>query len=82
MVASWYAGAHNIAYSVDKHSNEETVDNNVENAVTNFLVEVRLQPKSINSKCLLDQWFLTLLELMNPASFIGAFTEPFVIGKI
>ena len=30
----------------------------------------------------LEQWFLTLLEVLNPASFISAFTEPFVIGKI
>ena len=28
------------------------------------------------------QWFLTLLEVLNPASFISAFIEPFVIGKI
>ena len=28
------------------------------------------------------QWFLTLLEVLNPASFISAFTEPVVIGKI
>ena len=31
---------------------------------------------------ILYQWFLTLLEELNPASFISAFTEPFVIGKI
>ena len=31
---------------------------------------------------ILGQWFLTLLEVLNPASFIGAFTEPFVVGKI
>ena len=30
----------------------------------------------------LDQWFLTVLEVLNPASFISAFTEPFVIGTI
>ena len=30
----------------------------------------------------LYQWFLTLLEVLNPASFISVFTEPFVIGKI
>ena len=30
----------------------------------------------------LPQWFLTLLKVLNPASFISAFTEPFVIGKI
>ena len=30
----------------------------------------------------IDQGFLTLLEVLNPASFISAFTEPFVIGKI
>ena len=30
----------------------------------------------------LVQWFLTLLEVLNTASFISAFTEPFVIGKI
>ena len=30
----------------------------------------------------LEQGFLTLLEVLNPASFISAFTEPFVIGKI
>ena len=27
----------------------------------------------------LNQWFLNLLELPNPASFMRAFTEPFVI---
>ena len=27
----------------------------------------------------MDQWFLTLLEVLNPASFISAFTEPFVM---
>ena len=31
---------------------------------------------------LLDQWFLTLLEVLNPARFVSAFTQPFVIGKI
>ena len=30
----------------------------------------------------LVQWFLTLLEVLNPESFISAFTEPFIIGKI
>ena len=30
----------------------------------------------------LMQWFLMLLEVLNPANFISAFTEPFVIGKI
>ena len=30
----------------------------------------------------LVQWFLTLLEVLNPASFISAFTETFVIRKI
>jgi len=31
----------------------------------------------------LDQWFLTMLEVLNPVlTFICAFTEPFVIGKI
>ena len=30
----------------------------------------------------LRQWFLTFFEVLNPASFISAFTEPFVIGKI
>ena len=30
----------------------------------------------------LDQWFLTVVEVLNPASFTGAFTEPFEIGKI
>ena len=30
----------------------------------------------------LSQWFLTFLNILNPASFISAFTEPFVIGKI
>jgi len=27
----------------------------------------------------LDQWFLTLLEVLNPESFIGALAKPFVI---
>jgi hypothetical protein len=31
---------------------------------------------------ILKQWFLTLMEVLNPASFISACTEPFVIGKI
>ena len=35
-----------------------------------------------NGQRTLVQWFLTLLEVLNPASFISAFTEPFVIGKI
>ena len=35
-----------------------------------------------NENKVLKQWFLTLLEVLNPASFISAFTEPFVIGKI
>ena len=39
------------------------------------------QAKKVNSDNL-EQWFLTLLEVLNPASFISAFTEPFVIGKI
>jgi len=30
----------------------------------------------------LEQWFLTLLEVLNPASFIGALAAPFAIGKI
>ena len=30
----------------------------------------------------LKRWFFTLLEVLNPTSFISAFTEPFVIGKI
>ena len=30
----------------------------------------------------LRQGFLTLLEVLNPANFISAFTEPFVIGQI
>jgi len=30
----------------------------------------------------LAQWFLTLLEVLNPASFISALAEPFGIGKI
>jgi len=30
----------------------------------------------------LQQWFSSLLELVHPASFIGALAEPFVIGKI
>jgi hypothetical protein len=28
------------------------------------------------------QWVLTLLEVLNPTSFICAFTEPFLTGKI
>ena len=35
-----------------------------------------------NGQRTLVQWFLTLLEVLNHASFISAFTEPFVIGKI
>ena len=31
---------------------------------------------------MLSQWFLTLFEVPNPASYISAFTEPFVIGKV
>ena len=31
---------------------------------------------------ILDQWFLTVLEVLNPVSFISTFTEPFVIEKI
>ena len=30
----------------------------------------------------LTQWFLTLLEVLNPTSSIHAFIEPFVVGKI
>ena len=30
----------------------------------------------------LKQWFLTLLEVLNPTSSIHAFIEPFVDGKI
>ena len=30
----------------------------------------------------LRQWFLTLLEVLNPTSSICAFTKPFLIGKI
>ena len=30
----------------------------------------------------LEQWFLTLLEALNLASFISAFTEPFVIEQL
>ena len=30
----------------------------------------------------IEQWFLTLLEVLDPASVISAFTGPFVIGKI
>ena len=30
----------------------------------------------------LEQWFLTLLEVLNPSSSIHAFIEPFVVGKI
>jgi len=29
----------------------------------------------------LDQWFFTLLEVLNLARFISAFAEPFLIGK-
>ena len=29
-----------------------------------------------------SQWFLTVLEVLNPASYISAFTKSFVIGKI
>jgi len=37
---------------------------------------------SVILKHTLDQWFLTLLEVLNPASFTGALAEPFVIGEI
>ena len=30
----------------------------------------------------LEQWFLTLLEVLNPSSSIHAFIEPFVVAKI
>ena len=29
----------------------------------------------------LDQWFLTLLKVLNPTSSIHGFIEPFVVGK-
>ena len=32
--------------------------------------------------CTVVQWFLTLLEVLNPTSSIQAFIEPFVVGKI
>ena len=37
-------------------------------------------PISLGVSLWLQQWFLTLLEVLNPTSFISAFTEPFVIS--
>jgi len=30
----------------------------------------------------LEPWFLTLLEVLNPASFISALADPFIFGQI
>jgi len=43
---------------------------------------VLLKLAALSRMEVLAQWFLILLEVLNPASFIGALAKPFVIGKI
>jgi len=44
-------------------------------------VSKKLKDVQLVLSCSLKQWFLTLLKVLNPESFISAWAEPFVIEK-